>query len=262
MITRAVSLAAAFAIVTCATGCVASETFRAGAFVPGPRHYRVRYAREGVAMRAVLPTGWSILNYRTDGEGRPTQPFAGHQDLVRIAVDADGDRDVDVRATAPRYDLHFQHDEDGSEIAVMTVPLDGRLARRSLGILAHALIDGAFGDGFVEWQGDRARSYQTRIVEEQEVTVGGASGYLVTFEIAQVVPGVGASFGRGVTSTIVLVRPGELRWRGGDRADRATGAPMLVLAMLDAPSGRYELHRGDFESLLHRLDIRPDGLAQ
>lgn len=252
---------AAVLVLASLTGCMASETFRGAAFVPGPRHYRVRYLPGEEDLRRVLPGDWSIVNYRTDGEGRPTEAFSAPRDLVRVALDSNGDREVDVRGTTPRFDLHFQHDEDGATLSVITVPIEPRLSRRSLAVFAHGLVNGVFGEGFVEWDGDRARAYQTRIVEEQEATVGGAPAYLLTFEVAQVVPGEGPVFGRGETVTIVLVRPGELGWRGDSVASTGSGVPMLLIAMLGAPSTRYELHRPDFESLLHRLDVRPDGLA-
>lgn len=254
------SFAALVALVS--SGCIASETYRPRAFVPELRHYRVRYEEGGVDARRVLPEGWSIEGYRVDGEGRPTRPFDSPTATVGVGIDLDGDHRVDLRGRAPRFDLHYQHDEDGAELSASTLPLEPRLARRSLPILAHQLLDGAFGEGFVQGVGDsgRTRAYVTRIVDEQEVQVGGAPAYSLTFELAQVVPGEGPAFGRGETMTIVMVRPGALRWREGGLASTTSGVPMLIVLTYSARSDRYALHRGDFDALLDRLDVRPDGL--
>lgn len=245
-----------------ASGCIASETYREHAFVPALRHYRVRYEPGGADARRVLPEAWSVDGYRVDGEGRPTRPFDSPTAMVGVGIDLDGDHRVDLRGRTPRFDLHYQHDEDGAELSASTLPLEPRLARRSLPVLAHQLLDGAFGEGFIQGVGGsgRTRAYVTRIVDEQEAQVGGAPAYSLTFEVAQLVPGEGPAFGRGETMTIVMVRPGALRWREGGLASTSSGVPMLILLMYSARSDRYALHRGDFDALLDRLDVRPDGL--
>ena len=239
-----------------ALGCAASETYRPYAFVPRPRHYRVRYLPGEEDARRILPAGWRVRDHRVDGDGRPTDPFDERRDRVPIALDLDEDRGIDLRGFAPRYDARYEHDEDGAEIVGITLPVDASTGRRSLEVIAHALIDGVFGEGFVDVRGDRARTYETRVVDEYEAEVGGAPAHLVTIELAQSVPGRGVAWGRGTTLTIVLVRP-PLRWRPGVRAS-TDGAPMLVLWMLEARSERYALHRGAFDSLLDRLDVRLD----
>ncbi|UJR83850.1 hypothetical protein [Sandaracinus amylolyticus] len=237
-------------------GCVASETYRGRAFVPAPRHYRVRYVEGEHDARRILPEGWRVRDHRVDGEGRPTRPFDAREDRIRIALDVDGDREVDLRGTAPRYDLLYEHDEDGSEIAAITLPVDARIGRRSLATLAHALLDGVFGEGFVDWSGDRARAYELRIVDESQAQVGGVDAHVVTFELAQSLPGRGVAWGRGTTTTMVLVRP-PLRWKPDARASE-DGAPMLVVLFYESRSESYALHRADFDAMLDRLDVRPE----
>lgn len=240
------------------TGCIASETYRGRAFVPPPRHYRVRYLSGEEDARRVLPEAWRVRGYRVDGEGRPTRPFDARDEQVRVALDLDGDTRPDLRGRAPRYDLRYEHAEDGAEISASTFPIEPRLGGRSLAILAHGIVDGAFGRGFVELDAhQRAHAYETRHVDEYEAVIGGAPAHLLTFEIAEVVPGRGPAWGGGTTATLVLVRPGELRWRPDARASR-DGAPMVIVLLYIARSDRYALHRGDFDALLDRLDVRPD----
>lgn len=258
--TTALALAALL-VTTSAIGCVRSETYRPHAFVPIARHYRVRYLRSEESDARVLPEGWTVRGYRLDDRGRPTAPIARPGALERVAIDVDEDSRPDVRGEVPRYDLRYEHDEDGAEIWASTIPMPPRLARRSIGILARNLIDGVYGQGFVAWDRSRsevrAREYETTILDEQEVLVGGAPGYLVTFEIAQVVSGRRASIGE--TCTIVLVRPGRLGWSPDGRA-REGGLPMLVLVGYASRSDRYAIHRPELDAFLDRLDVRPDAL--
>src|SRR5690606_4632956 len=72
-----------------ALGCGASETYRPYAFVPGPRHYRVRYLPGEEDARRILPAGWRVRDHRVDGEGRPTAPFDERRDRIPIALDLD-----------------------------------------------------------------------------------------------------------------------------------------------------------------------------
>jgi hypothetical protein len=259
---RTLSVLAVALCALAASGCIASETYRARAFVPQLRHYRVRYVAGGDSARRVLPEGWSVAGYRVDGQGRPTEPFRTAEETVAIGVDLDGDRRSDVRGVAPRYDLRYEHDDDGAVLAASTVPMDPRHARRSLAILAHALLDGAFGEGFVTRGRDQERAYVTRLIDEQEARVGGAPAYSLTFELAPVVPGEGPAYGRGETMTVVIVRPGTLRWREHGVAGTGDGVPMLIVLTYSARSERYALHRADFDALLDRLDVRPDGLGR
>lgn len=239
------------------SGCIASETYRAHAFVPGPRHYRVRYLPGEENARRVLPEGWRVQGHRVDGEGRPTRPFDRGDHLLHVALDTDGDGRPDLRGRAPRFDLSYEHEEDGAHISASTIPVEPRRGRRSLAILAHDLIDGVFGRGFVELDHQqRAHAFETRHVDEYEAVIGGAPAHLVTLEIAEVVPGRGTAWGSGTTVTLVLVRPEPWRWRPEGLASR-DGAPMLVLLLYTARSDRYALHRADFDALLDRLDVRP-----
>ncbi len=242
-------------------GCAASEVYRDHAFVPLARHYRVRYVRGEEPSRRVLPPGWRVLDYRVDGRGRPTTAFDRRSDRVLVAIDSDGDERPDLRGETARFDLHYEHEEDGSELAISTVPVGPRLARRSLEVLAHELVEGSLGAGFVEWRRDRAHVFATRVADERAARVGGAPAYLMTLEVAEVIPGRGPAFGNGRMVTMVLVRPGELGWRPGSIARPHEGAGMLVLVTYSARSDRFELHRRDVDALLDRLDVRPDAFA-
>lgn len=243
------------------TGCISSDVYRPHAFVPALRHYRVRYADGGAADRRLLPAGWRVLGYRVDGEGRPTFRHDGFEAWTNVGIDRDGDGHSDLRGRAPAYDLRYEHEDDGATIDAITIPLPPREARRSLGIVAHRLLDGVFGRGFVVHRGgDRSHAFATRVVDENEAIVGGAPAYLLTFEVAEVVPGAGPVHGRGETLTVVVVRPGRLEWRLEGHATTSGGVPMILVLVYAARSERYALHRADFDALLDRLDVHPAGL--
>lgn len=249
------------AIAITAAGCGGSDFYRARAFVPAPRHYRVRYLEGEEDARRVLPASWAVRGFRVDGAGRPGDPNMPAGSGVTIAIDVDGDGDPDVRGETPRFDLHYEADEDGAELWATTVPLSPRLGRRSLAILARELVEGVFGAGFVTFRDGRARAYETVIVDETEARVGGAPAYVITFQIAQVpVAGSRATVSDGEMVTLVLVRPGRLLWRPGALASTGDGVPMLIVLGLDARADRHALHRPALDALLDRLDVRPDAL--
>ena len=248
---RALPLAALLAL----CGCAGSEIFRPQAFVPLPRHYRVRYLDAG--LRRAMPDAWIPLGYRVDGDGRPTVPTADPLRWEQLAIDTDGDRTADIRGRVPRYDLQYEHEEDGAEVWVSTIPVEPRRGRRSLSVLAHQLVEGLFGAGFVaHLGGSRTAAFQTSIVDETPAQVGGAPAHVITFSIAPVDLGGAVARQAGETTTIVLIRPPR-QWRGEELASPAGGLPMLILVGLSARTDRYALHRPALDSLLDRIDVRP-----
>jgi hypothetical protein len=222
-------------------GCIRSETYRPHAFVPEPRHYRVRYLRGEEDAARMLPEGWLARGYHLDEEGRPTSRL----DDARVGIDSDGDgtRDTNV----PRFDMRYAHEEDGAEIWSSTIPLPPREARRSTRALVHRLIDAAYASELVRWDpADRPT-----VVDERPVIVGGAEGHRVTFEIR--------APRRSRTFTLVALRPGQLGWVEGGLA-RPDGRPMLVVIGYAARPRRHALHLPELEALLDRIDVRPDAL--
>jgi hypothetical protein len=240
-------IAAAFlAGCTFVAGCTGSPYFRPHAFVPPLRHYRVRY--DDPAAQRVLAPGWQVLNFR-DGRVAP----GGHWTTTRSVDEGRGPRP----RTIPLFDLFAEHERDGAALFVMTVPLELTMGRRDLRIVAHEFIDELAGSAVAVVRRVRGGSTEeslvaSRLVEDTVAEVGGAEAYLVTLE-RRIVGSSSVVAQR--TMTFVLIRP-HRRWRASGVAED-DGAPMLVMVGLESPSERYDAHRGDLDSLLGRLDVRP-----
>lgn len=233
--------------------------FREDAYYPSRDHYRVRRSMGSSAPGGLLSEHWLLDNFRVE-DGEPRDPKSGPDYRTTYSLDRDGDGRADRPVRAELYDLRFVHAHDGSVLWSRTMPVDRIAERRELEVIAHDYVDRVGGGNYfnVTLSGEvEQRRLGTRIVEEGPVRVGGAEGWMVTFDVLALDQQEANPQYTGNRVTMVLVRPEGALWspQGEPRPDE--GWPMLVVLGL---AGRAELqptHTGDFLDFLSRLDMHP-----
>ncbi|MGE0791076.1 MAG: hypothetical protein AB7S26_35720 [Sandaracinaceae bacterium] len=239
-----------------ASGGVFSDT----AYYPARDHYRVRaHPERSASPHHLLSAHWQVDNFQVDPSGRITDAKRGPDWRASFRLDEDGDGRPDrAPATADLYDLRFIHDEDGSVIWSRTIPVDATASNRRLDVVAHDLVDRVGGSTYFRVDlssvGEERR-IGTRLVEEGPVELNGASGWLVTFDVIALDQEEANAEYVGDRVTLVMVRP-HLRWMRDGTSAETGGWSMLTMFGL---AGRAEIqpqHRGDFEQLLSRVDVR------
>ncbi|AKF05232.1 hypothetical protein [Sandaracinus amylolyticus] len=228
-------------------GC--AEASRVGyfddqAFYTVRQHYRIRYLPDARASRALLGSEWRPLNLEFEN-GVPTQGRWTREDQTRIWLDHDGDGRGDLHTTGERFDLRFEHRQNGASLLVRTSPIAESLGERSVDVLVHDILDRVAGgtqqSGSVE---------VVRIVHEGPVRVGGADAYQAVFEGAALGPTGDVIATSTDRAQVVFVRP-RTRWRDGGRS-----APMVVSFWLVARREHFDGLMPALSSLLDRTDFR------
>lgn len=238
------------------SGCkrIAVGYFGDAAFYHLRGHYRVRYL-PGEPMR-LLPAGWELDNFATDGEGRPTVALLHERFWTDLSIETDVNRKVPARAEA--VDLRFVHQRDGAVIFTRTLPLPSTADGRDLQVLARDFVDRTSGGSYslVSVLGEpavREQRFAPRVLREGPATVNGQPAYYTRFELVDVDRAQAAGGAPGEMLTLVFIRPGNHVWRSG--VDSRLELPMVLVAGLASRPERHDEHRDAFAAFVSRIDV-------
>lgn len=239
-----------------AIGCVDRSHvgyFDDHAFYSVRQHYRIRYLAGASATRSLLGAEWRPTSIRFEN-GLPSEGRWNAEDRTVFHVDRDGDGRFDVRTQAERFDLRFEHRENGASLMVRTTPMAGSLRQRRLDVLVHDVLEavashGARAPGSVD---------VANVLYEGPATVGGAEAYQAIFEGAALGPTGDVIATSTDRAHLVMVRP-HVDWHPSPGETRVTGSPMVVSFWLVARREHFDALEPALASLLERTDFRdPD----
>ncbi|HJL15477.1 MAG TPA: hypothetical protein RMH99_07480 [Sandaracinaceae bacterium LLY-WYZ-13_1] len=234
-----------------AAGCKSARQvghFGAEAFYHQRDHYRIRYLPGADARAALLPPGWSLQNYAHGPEGRPTVASERSRYWTSYAVEHPRRGTREVRAE--RVDLRFVHRPEPAMMWVRTVPTSEEWADVPLEGLVRGGVLGLAADreAGLDLLGRNLPVGRTevRVLGHGPARVDGHPAHYAVFETVR------AEAGEADRMTVVVVRPGEHRWRYG----RWTFPMLVVFGYVSAPA-RHASFRDDFAGLVSRVDVAP-----
>lgn len=228
-------------------GCLPSRTvghFGEGAFYHMHDDYRIRYADPDG--RTLLGPSWELLNYDVGEDGHPSFARTGgdYDDLVQLGLFVPTRRPHTLHI--PRVDVRYRDAERRSEIWVRTVPLTQGWGTANIQQVLHASIT-AMNRPMVGAPDLLGRPWQGARTEVRDFGRAQVDGYVASFAELDLV---------GQTTeriTLVAMHPGAhhirvSRWR----------TPALIVFGLSTPPETHAALRPEFESLVSRVDIRPE----
>jgi hypothetical protein len=249
-------------IAGCASG-PRGPYFGRTAFYPRREHYRVAFEEGGDETCRLLSDAWILENYARDGDPCNRRPLGGVDRRIHYELDHDSDGRPDVDTIEARFDLRFEHREDGSQIWIRTIPMDPDLADRALDVLAEEYLDHLSGTALVEVELDRGvrvradHPHVVRVVSAENGTLGGEPAHQVTFDLLDADRvDVDPSYVPDRV-TLVLFRPGEHSWWSVRRGIRSAEWPMIVVLGYSARADRWDTHWPEYQSFVGRTRTTP-----
>jgi hypothetical protein len=176
-----------------ATGCTPGSTAAGSALVHSKFPYAVTY--DDQPSKSVLGADWGLENYR---HKNPDPKYPGKVEIQRkdgyqatYRFDFNDDDKMDATEKFPNPDLLLVSKKTAARIEVTSLLLDDRLADKELRVLLNDAVESASGTlpsflGFGDVAVARTKRVASRLVDSQEVTLGGEKGLVATIDRANV----------------------------------------------------------------------------
>lgn len=247
-------------------GCAQGSTAAGSALVHPKFPYAVTYDDE--VNKSVLGPEWTLENFR---RRRPDPKHPGRIDIERkdgyettFHFDFDNDDKADAHEAFPNPDLLLTSKKTEARIEVSALLLDHRLADKELRVLLNNAVESASGTlslfvGFGQAAVGSSKRFASRLIDSQEVQLGGEKGLVATIDRANVDQLQLNPNARWRRSRLFLMRaPFDYfaTGRGGPNAFYRYRV-LLLVEYSNAPED-FEAQYPDFVRLMNKLHVMND----